>query len=144
MFNKIVILLIFIAGLNIPLLAQEDTSMTDSRQKLKKAIKEKLMEKLNIDEPTANNFFKLFNEQRKVTNGYNKEKRQLMKSIEENPDASDVIKKINELIEIDDKINKSRKEFVIELQKFLTPKQIAQSIIFQKNLKKLFFKDKRK
>ncbi|MCX6164243.1 MAG: hypothetical protein NTU73_05185 [Ignavibacteriae bacterium] len=137
MFKKIIILLIFVIGLNISLKAQEDTSMTGSRQKLKKVIKEKLMEKLNIDESTANKFFKLFNEQRKVTNEYNKDKRQLMKSIEENPDASDVMTKINELIEIDDKINKSRKEFIMDLQK-------AQSIIFQKNLRKLFLKDKGK
>lgn len=142
MFKKIVILLVFIVGLNISLQAQEDTSMTGSRHKLKKAVKEKIMEKLDIDEATANKFFSLFNEHKKVINDYNKNKKQLMKSIEENPDANDVMTKINELIEIDDKINKSRKDFIVELQKFLTPKQIAQSIIFQKNLRKLFLKDK--
>jgi Spy/CpxP family protein refolding chaperone len=142
MYKKIFILLIFIIGFNITLQAQEDTSMTDSR-KLRKAVKEKFMQKLDIDEATANKFFNLYNEQRKEMKEYNKSKMQLMRAIEDNPDASDVISKINQIIEIDDKINKSRKDFIAELQKFLTSKQIAQSIIFQKNLKKLFGKGKR-
>jgi hypothetical protein len=143
MFKKIVILLIFIVGLSLSIKAQEDTSITGSHHKLNKAVKEKLMEKLDIDEATANKFFSLFNKQKKVIREYNKDKKQLMKSIEENPGASDVLTKINELIEIDDKINKSRKEFISDLQKIFTPKQIAQSITFQKNLRKLFLKDKK-
>lgn len=143
MYKKILILLIFVIGFNITLQAQEDSSMTGSRKKLRKAIKEKFMQKLDIDEATANKFFDLFNEQKKVMKEYSKNKMQLMKSIEDNPDAGDVMSKINQIMEIDDKINKSRKDFIAELQKFLTPKQIAQSIIFQKNLRKLFLKGKR-
>jgi hypothetical protein len=144
MFNKIVIILILIVGFNFTLQAQEDTSLTGSRHKLKKVVREKLIEKLEIDEASADKFITLYNEQKKVMGDYNKDKKDLMRTIEDNPDASDVMKKINDLIEIDDKINKSRKEFIAELQKFLTPKQIAQSIIFQKNLRKLFLKENRK
>ncbi|MFA5404588.1 MAG: hypothetical protein WC358_06610 [Ignavibacteria bacterium] len=144
MYKNILIIFILIAGFSITLQAQEDTSMTGSKKKLRIAIKEKFMQKLNIDEATANKFFNLYNEQRKINKDFKKNKKDLMKLIEENPDASDVMSKINQLIEIDDKITKSRKDFVTELQKFLTPKQIAQSITFQKNLKKLFNKRKEK
>jgi hypothetical protein len=142
MFKKIIFLIIIIAGFNISLQAQEDSTLTNSRTRLRKAIKEKLMEKLNIDDATANKVIKLSNEQKKQVAEYTKEKRQTIKYIEDNPDAGDIMSKINGLLEIDDKINKSRKDFLEELKTFLTPKQIAQSIIFQKNLRKLFLKEK--
>ncbi len=138
MHTKLLILLIFIFGFSFSVYSQEDTLNIGSKHKLRKVIKEKLMKKLEIDEITAEKFTKLYNEQIKLIVEYNKNKREIMKSIEENPDSKDVMNKIEELIEIDSKIIKARKDFISELQKFLTPKQIAQSIIFQKNLRKLF------
>jgi hypothetical protein len=143
--TKKILLLLFIAMcFNLNLKAQEDTTLTNSRIKLRKVIKEKLIEKLGIDEATANVFIKLFNEQKKTIGDYNKEKRQIFKSIEENPNAGDVKSKINSLLDIDDKINKSRRDFITELGKILTPQQIAQSLIFQKNLRKFFLKEQGK
>jgi hypothetical protein len=144
MFKKSIFLIIILIVFSISLKAQEDSSMTNSRTRLRKAIKEKLMEKLNIDGATADKVIKLSNEQRKIISEYAKEKRQTIKYIEDNPDAGDIMAKINGLLEIDDKINKSRKDFLEELKTILTPKQIAQSIIFQKNLRKLFLKENRK
>lgn len=144
MLKKIIIILIFIIGINFSLQAQDDTTGTETKQKFKKAVKEKLMQKLDIDKTTADKLWKLFNEQKKVLKTYNQNKKELMKSIEENPDASDVMQKINDLTEIDDKINKSNKNFINELQKFLTPKQIAQTISFQNNLRKLLHRERGK
>jgi hypothetical protein len=144
MAKKILLLLIIALCFNISLKAQEDTTFTNSRIKLRKVIKEKLMEKLNIDDATANVFIKLFNEQKKSIGDYNKEKRQIFKSIEENPNSGDVSGKISTLLDIDDKINKSHRDFITELGKILTPQQIAQSLIFQKNLRKFFIKEQGK
>jgi hypothetical protein len=140
---KRIMLLIFISlCFSFSLKAQEDTTLNNSRNKLRKVIKEKLMEKLNIDDATANKFIKLFNEQKKVIQDYNKEKRQLFKSIEDNPNSGDVSNKISSLLDIDDKINKSRRDFIADLGKILTPQQIAQALVFQKNLRKYFVKEK--
>lgn len=144
MLKEITIVLIFIIGVNFSLKAQDDTTGTETKHKLKKAVKEKLMQKLDIDKATADKLWKLFNEQKKLLKTYNRDKKELMKSIEDKPDASDVMQKINDLTEIDDKINKSNKNFINELQKFLTPKQIAQVISFQNNLRKLLHREREK
>jgi hypothetical protein len=141
MFKKIIFLIIIIFAFNVLSKAQED-SLQHSHLKLKKAIKEKLMEKLSINETTADKVIKTGNEQRKISSDFIKEKKQIMKYIEDNPDASDIMNKINDFIAIDDKINKSRKDFVDKLKTILTPKQIAQALILQKNLHKMFHKEK--
>jgi Spy/CpxP family protein refolding chaperone len=141
MLKKIIIILVFLTAFVFAVQAQEDTSSIGSRKKLHKAVKEKFMQKLNIDEATANKFFELYGEQKKEMKEFEKSKRQLMQSIEENPESSDVMTKIDQILDIDEKICKSRRDFITSLQKFLTPGQIAQSIIFQKNLKKLYIKN---
>jgi hypothetical protein len=141
MLKKIIFLLIVIFGINFIANAQEDTSLVNSRKLLKKAIKEKLVEKLKIDDETANKFIKLASEEKKTIEEYTKEKKNIAKYLEDNSDAPDVMDKINDLLAIDDKINKSRKDFVEELKKILTPQQIAKALIFQKNLRKMFYKD---
>ena len=144
MIKKILFLLIVVLSINSCLKAQEDSSMVNSRKQLKKAIKEKLIEKLKIDDETANKFLKLANDEKRNMEEYSKGKRNIANYLEENPDAPDVMDKVYELLAIDDKINKSRKEFVEELKKILTPQQIAKALIFQKNLRKMFYKDARK
>lgn len=144
MIKKILFLLIVVLSINSCLKAQEDSSMVNSRKQLKKAIKEKLIEKLKIDDETANKFLKLANDEKRNMEEYSKEKRNIANYLEENPDALDVMDKVYELLAIDDKINKSRREFVEELKKILTSQQIAKALIFQKNLRKMFYKDSRK
>lgn len=131
----------FFFGIILSAQPQEDTSLINSRKQLKKVIKEKLIEKLNIDDETANKFIKLFNDERKRVSEYSKEKRAIVKYLEDNPDASDAMNKINDLLAVDEKIIKSRKDFIDELKKILTPQQIAKALIFQKNLRKMFYKD---
>lgn len=144
MFKKTFFLIFILTVFSFSVKAQEDSSKTNSHSHFKKAIKEKLMEKLNIDEATATKVMKLISEQKNQIAEYTKEKMQTIKYLEDNPDAGDVMLKINGLLELDDKINKSRKDFIEELKTILTPKQIAQSIIFQKNLRKLFLKGNKK
>lgn len=142
MFKKIIFLIIILVGFSISLKAQEDTTSQNHHSRFNKAIKEKMMEKLNIDEATADKVIRISNEQKKTISGYVKEKKQITKYIEDNPDASDIMNKIDEFISIDDKINKAKKVFIDELKVILTPKQIAQALTFQKNLRKMFFKEK--
>ena len=144
MHKRILFLVIFLIAINFGLKAQEDTAVYNSKIKLRKAIKEKLIEKLNIDEETANKFLKLLNDQKKTIEEYNKEKKSILKYLEDNPEAADAMDRINEFMNIDDKINKSRKDFIEELKKIMTPQQISKAIIFQKNLRKMFYKDKGK
>jgi len=139
--HKTIFIILFFIGISTFSFAQEDTSLTNSRMQLKKVIREKLIEKLGIDEVTADKFLKLFNDERKQISELTKEKRNVVKYLEDNPDAVNAMEKINELLAIDDKINKSRRDFIEELKKILTPQQIAKALIFQKNLRKMFYKD---
>lgn len=140
--NKRLFFVLFIFfGIILSAGAQEDTSLVNSRRQLKKVIKEKLIEKLNIDNETADKFIKLFNDERKKVSEYTKEKRAIVKYLEDNPDASDAMNKINDMLAVDEKIYKSRKDFIEELKIILTPQQIAKALIFQKNLRKMFYKD---
>jgi Spy/CpxP family protein refolding chaperone len=141
MHNKFLFCLLIILFFSSLIRAQEDSALINSRKQLKKVIKEKLIQKLDINEETADKFIKLFNEERKTVGEYSKEKRNIMKYLEDNPDSKDAMDKINELLAIDDKISKSRKDFIEELKKILTPQQIAKALIFQKNLRKMFYKD---
>jgi hypothetical protein len=119
--------------------SQNDTSR--SKEKLRKVVKEKLIEKLNIDEATANKFIDIAAAQRKEMKEYMKKKNELTDYIFENPQSSDVGTKLEDLMDTENKINQSRNDFYTKLKAFLTPNQIAQSMVFQKELMKFMRKE---
>ena len=101
-------------------------------------MKQKLIKNLNFDEATADKFVTVQNENNKHLRNIMKEKRQLMKSINDNPDAADIESKLNSILELDTKILDLRKNHMSELKAFLTPQQIAKSMIFTRKFNKEF------
>lgn len=115
--------------------AQQDTS--DSRQILKKAIKKKFIENLGLDKESADKFFRLYNESRKELNELTKKQKEIIEYINTNFDSPDISVKIDEMIENENKIFETRKNFINSLREFLTPQQIAKSIVMQIKMRKL-------
>lgn len=103
--------------------------------------RQKFIEKINIDESTAESFFTMFKENNKKIRIFNKERRQILEKIEENPEAFDIDDKINSLLDIETKITEQKRIFMTELKTILTPQQIAKTIIFQRNFQKQFRKE---
>ena len=106
------------------------------REKLFTLKKEKLMEKMNLDEVTADKVFGVVRETMEQIGEYNKQKRLTYQYIEQNPDASDIDAKINELLDFDVKIANAKKDQYDKLKEFLTPSQIAKAYLFNRNFDK--------
>lgn len=120
--------------------AQKGNDNKPYRDEIDKIMKQKFMEKVNVDESTANNFFTMFKENNKKIRMLNKEKKEILESIEGNPDAADIDSKIDKLLDIETKIIEQKKSFMSELKTILTPQQIAKTIILQRNFEKEFKK----
>lgn len=114
---------------------------------LKKIRKQKYMDAVSVDEATADKYFKAVDENFESIMKLNRQKKENMDYVERNPDASDVVSKIEETLDIESKILEKKKEFYTVLKTFLTPKQLGQSLVFQikfaKELKKQIDKKKR-
>jgi hypothetical protein len=106
------------------------------RQEIDKIRKEKFIERTKVDDATADRYFQVTNTFMETMKSLNQQQRRLMKSIEDNPDASDIDSKLNQFIENEDKIGNVKKEYYENLKTFLTSKQVAQSIIFQRQFMK--------
>ncbi len=121
--------------------SQTDTSRAAQKEKLKKMVKEKLMEKMNLDDATATKLMELASANRKEMRELRKKEKELTDYIFDNPTAADVGTKIEDLLETENKINQTRNEHYAKLKTFLTPTQIAQSLVFQKELTKFMKKE---
>ena len=119
-------------------------SQIDNKKKLQRIIRQKFIEKLEISDSLGDKFFKIYNKSINDIRALNKEKKDLIESIENNLDASDMSSKTDRLFEIDQQIENSKKDFYNELKTIFTYKQIAQTIIFQRNLKQFLNKEIRK
>ena len=139
--KKILFILVMITAVFISniILAQTDSNKADKN--LKKAVKQKLIDKLSIDEITADKLMAAFQENRKAMNELRKKRKKLQDDIVENPKSPDVLKSIDELTELDYKEYTTKKDFIDKLKTFLTPEQIALSFAFQKNLMKFMKKE---
>ncbi|MBS1492503.1 MAG: hypothetical protein JST55_03270 [Bacteroidetes bacterium] len=115
-------------------------------EELKKIRKQKYLESVTIDDATADKYFDIYDANFESIMKLNKQKRDDMEYIEKNTDASDVTAKLEEILDLDGKILDKKKELYSQIKTLLTPKQLAQSVIFQmkfnKELKKQI--DKRK
>lgn len=124
------------------LFAQKDT--TGTREKLNKVIKEKLIEKVGLSEATADQVMEISDEHRKELRALNKQIRALKKEISDNPKSSDVSSKLDELSALQEKTHKSRLDMQAKLKAILTPTQIAETMAFQKEIKKFMKKEVKK
>jgi hypothetical protein len=111
---------------------REPIDREDFREKLIALKKEKLMEIMSLDETTADRLFAIVTKTMDQIKDYNKQKRTVYLYIEQNPDASDMDSKINELFDLDIKIANAKKDQYEELKLFLTPKQIAEAYVFNR------------
>ncbi len=134
------IILTLIAGSN--LFAQKDT--TGAREKLHKVLKEKLIEKVGLSEATADKVMEITAEHRKEIKALKKQIKTLKKEIYDNPKSSDVSSKLDELAALQEKTHKSSMEMQTKMRSLLTPTQIAETMAFQKEVKKFMKKEVKK
>ncbi|MEO6694044.1 MAG: hypothetical protein ABIY50_12820 [Ignavibacteria bacterium] len=126
------ILFLFNAGFSI---AQRDGKKNNSDD-LDKVLKQKVMDKLSFDESAADMFISAYKDNNKQMRLINKERKEIMESIELDPGASDIESKLDKMVEVDTKMAELRKNFFIQLKTFLTPQQIAKTLILRKNFHK--------
>jgi Spy/CpxP family protein refolding chaperone len=117
-------------------LGRDTIDRKEFREKLLKVRMDKLMEKMDLDEPTAKKLLDIVGETMDEIQGYNRQKRETYHYIEQNPDASDIDSKINELLDLDVQIANAKKDQYTKLKEFLTPGQIAKAYIFNRKFDK--------
>lgn len=137
--EKIKVILLFLAVLlSANAFAQNDTSTAADR--IKKVVKEKLIDKTGIDASTADKVMEITAANRKEMMEIKKQIKDARKYIYDNPESSDISSKLDELMSLDDKLHKTRMDFYTKMKSILTPTQLAKTMSFQKNLSK-FMKD---
>lgn len=99
-----------------------------------KVLKSKLMEKLSIDENTADKYLTLTKNFQSSIRTLSSNQKKIYKELESNLDSPDLSSKIDEITNIDIQIANQKKEYYNNLKSIFTPKQIAQSIILQRDL----------
>lgn len=139
--QKIFIVLAFIIFLSSLSYSQIDTNRQEFRSKMEKVVKEKFKNKLKIDDKTTDDFFIVFKENRKAITDLNKQRRGILEYINGNPEASDIGSKLDDLISLEMRSAELKSTYYNNLKKILTPTQIAQAMVFQKNLQKFLKKE---
>lgn len=123
--------------------AQIDTQNTKAGKLIRESIRKKFIEYVRTDEQTTDKFFSDFRKNRKEINTLLRERRNIMKEIELNTDADDIQQKLERVSQIDKNIFNLKQEFSESLKAYLTPEQIAKTIIFEKKIRKIINKTRR-
>jgi len=118
-------------------------------EELKKIRKQKYIENVtSVDEATADKYFEVFDANFESIMKLNRQRKETLEYIEKNLEASDLSTKMEDLLDLESKILDKKKDLYTQLKTFLSPKQLAQSMIFQvkfnKELKRQIDKRKRK
>lgn len=116
----------------------KDNDKKQFRAQIDSIMKQKLIEKLNLSESSADKYIIAIRENNGKVKDLLKEKKTIMKSIEADPEAADVGSKLDKSFEIDSRIIETRKEFIRDISSYMTPQQIAKSMILKKNFNKEF------
>ncbi|MBL0106430.1 MAG: hypothetical protein IPP52_03815 [Ignavibacteria bacterium] len=116
----------------------KDNDKKQFRAQIDSIMKQKLIEKLNLSESSADKYIIAIRENNGKVKDLLKEKKTIMKSIEADPEAADVGSKLDKSFEIDSRIIETRKEFIRDVSSYMTPQQIAKSMILKKNFNKEF------
>lgn len=117
---------------------KNDNDKRQFRMQIDTLMKQKLMEKLDMSESTADKYVSAFRENNNRIKELMKEKKAVMKSIEADPEAADIITKLDKAFDIDSRIIETRRAFIKDLSTYLTPQQIAKSMILKKNFNREF------
>lgn len=106
----------------------------DFRSKLEKIKLEKLVNKLGLDKPTEDIFTQKYKDFHQSIGELNKKRGKIVKQIEKNLDNNEALDTlISRMLDFEQEITTQRKNFADDLKTFLTTKQIAQMIVFEKN-----------
>ncbi len=116
----------------------KDNDKKQFRAQIDSIMKQKLIEKLDLSESSADKYIIAIRENNSKVKDLLKEKKTIMKSIEADPEAADVGSKLDKSFEIDSRIIETRKEFIKDISSYMTPQQIAKSMILKKNFNKEF------
>ncbi|HMS66207.1 MAG TPA: hypothetical protein PKD83_13270 [Ignavibacteria bacterium] len=150
-FRKLIILLLFATiavsfaqKTSFAQFVQKDSGYVNLKEDIENIMKQKLMDSLNLDQASADKFIETYKKSKKDIRILLKEKKELQKSIEQDPGAIDIGTKLNKWMEFDSKIVDSRINYYKELQTFMTSEQIARSIIIRKNMEKGLRKELKK
>ncbi len=127
----IFILLLLISGISF---SQPNGDKKKFKEEINKIMKVKLIDSVGMDEATAEKFLNLYRSHNKEIRSLSKDKRELMKSIETDPGAPDINTKFDKMLDIETSILEKRKNFLMELKAFLTPQQIAKTLILRKKI----------
>ena len=127
----------------ILLFASESFSQDSTKMHLKlhKVIKEKIKDKLNLDDEVYAKFSDYYDNFQVDSKLLNKKRLLLLKNIEKNIDVIDNNNKIEELVSLEGKIHLIRKEFIENLKSIFTPNQLAKFIIFSQKVRKFLSKE---
>jgi hypothetical protein len=133
-FKKILILaFLLISGISY---SQNGEKGKQFRDEINKVMKDKLITNLNVSDETADKILKAFKDNLANIRALNKERKKIIESIELDPGAADIDTKLDNMINIESEILKSRKDFFANLRTFMTPQQIAKTIVMKKNFEK--------
>lgn len=121
--------------------AQKDIDKKQFRERIDSVMKQKLIENADMDTLTADRFIQIYNDNIRQIRKIIKEKQSLMNKMESDPASPDMGTNIDKLTELETNIMSIKKDFITELKTFLTPQQIAKTIIMRKNLQKVMRKE---
>ncbi len=117
---------------------KNDSDKRQFRMQIDTLMKQKLMEKLDMSESAADKYVSAFRENNNRIKELMKEKKTVMRSIEADPEAADIVSKLDKVFDIDSRIIETRRAFIKDISTYLTPQQIAKSMILKKNFNREF------
>lgn len=113
--------------------AQDDVIPERQREKVKQLRIWKLTDKLNLTEEQSLKFFPAYNKNMDDQEQLRHERKRVIQDLKENGDAlteAKVSEKVDQMLEIEQKMLTRRKEFLKSLEGILTPKQRAILVAF--------------
>ncbi|MBN8705742.1 MAG: Spy/CpxP family protein refolding chaperone [Bacteroidetes bacterium] len=113
--------------------AQDDVIPERQREKVKQLRIWKLTDKLNLTEEQSLKFFPAYNKNMDDQEAFRHERKKIIHDLKENGDAlteAKVSEKVDQMLEIEQKMLTRRKEFLKSLEGILTPKQRAILVAF--------------
>ncbi len=137
---KLIILTLILFAFNNSY-AQRDMNKMKFREKIDSVMRVKLIENADLDSVTADRFLEIYKDNNNKIRKISKEKKNLMETIEKDPGAFDIESRIDKLMDLETNILNQRKSFISEIKTFLTPQQIAKTLVMRKNIEKVIRKE---
>ncbi|MGB9696745.1 MAG: hypothetical protein ACP5P3_07405 [Ignavibacteria bacterium] len=133
--KKLLIIIVSLFMISYVSYGQIDTNKFNKGGKFRKAYKEKLMQVLNIDSKTADDFISLSNQYRQTVGSYMKELKETNKTLENPGTGIDVKTTLDKLLDLEYKIVSARKGYFSDALKILSPEQFAKALQFNKKFR---------